>query len=442
MSQTLYIKSGSIRVPIFRSSTHLKGKRYSSYVIRWRDLSGLSRVLKRAKLSVAKAEAQRIADDLASGRPQCTLSNAEVASYIAASNHLRYSSKPIELVAGEYAEAMAIAPDVALPELARFWVAHRPKAVIDLATADLVEKFLLTKREQGVSERWIGTLSSQLGRFANDISGRASELTADRVQAWYLRLCDIKRDGTPGPLLKPVSRNNYLAAVQNLFSLPALRSHPERQAILDLQPIKEGEAENKIWKPAEFRNLLETALLPYRVHSKRTRREEVRSHAHLIPVLVLGGFCKLRSSEIMRVEWDRLDLDHSRLILRKGQTKTERWRVVPLPDCAVAWLRVIGVKTGKVWLWGDSKFSKDLRGLARRCELKWRENALRNSACTFDEMLNPDTARVAREAGNSPAVLESNYLAVQNITRADAEAWFAILPPKSGSKIVPISCPK
>jgi len=165
-----------------------------------------------------------------------------------------------------------------------------------------------------------------------------------------------------------------------------------------------------LWTPAEFRLLLDAA------------------PASILPVLVLGGFCKIRTSEIRRTKWEQLRLDDGQLILLTGQTKTQRARVVPLPGCAVAWLRVAQKPSGLVWPHCYSTLYKQLAALCGELGLVWRQNALRKSACTYDELSAPGLERNSREAGNSPGILELNYLSVDMATRGDARKWFNLFP--------------
>lgn len=79
-----------------------------------------------------------------------------------------------------------------------------------------------------------------------------------------------------------------------------------------------------------------------------------------------------------------------------------------------------------------------LRKLAARCEFKWRPNALRKSANTYAVLLDPDYARVAREAGNSPKMLRDYYAAVTVATKPDAEQWFASEPEGTERTIIPL----
>lgn len=419
--KSLTIRNGSVRVRIFTSRTTIAGKLYTRYEVRWTDHHGRRHRLKRSRLTEAKKEATRLAEDLARGHHHAELTLADLASFRAAIVNLYGCGKTLELATAEYASAIRkireSRPGQSLPtfdELAQHWIDTRQQDIGTLTVADAKARLLEAKTQQGVSARWLGALRSQLNRFAADHPGQIRHLTAAAVRQWCYALP-----------VGPRARNNHLAAVKLLFNLGELRTHRERQSILDIPAISVSETVNALWTPEEFRRLLHAA------------------PAHLLPVLVLGGFAKLRSSEIMRIEAENLKLSESRLMLRAGQTKTKRWRIVPLPDCAVAWLQSGNLAaSGKLWPWGSQKFNADLRKLATACGLEWRPNALRNSAITYDQINNPDVARVAREAGNSAGVVETEYFALHGVTKATAAEWFTIHPPKQSRVIVPLAVQK
>ena len=408
------IRSGSVRVRLFLS----RSGKYERHEIRWTDHHGQPHRLKRSHKPDALREARRIADDLARGHHHAELSLADLASFRLARQHLYGTGRTIEQACGEYANTVRLLKSQilkseipSLPDIARAFLRQSAIRNPQSSIPQAVAAFLLAKQQQGISARWHATLRSQLERFAADHPSDTACLTAPAVQRWFLTL----------PGLSARSRNNHLAAVQSLFHAPELRHHPERQSVLDLQPCATAPADNALWTPEEFRQLLHAA------------------PPHLLPVLVLGGFGKLRASEIMRLDWSAVRLHEQRLLLRAGQTKTRRTRIVPLPPCAVAWLRTVAQPHGPLWPHGTCKFNADLRALAAACRLQWRPNALRNSAVTYDQILRPDLARVAREAGNSPKVLETEYLALDGITRRTARAWFAIVPPRTTAKILKLA---
>lgn len=417
MPKGLVIRSGSVRVRIFAS----RSGKYLRHEIRWTDHHGRRRRQKISNATAARREAQRIADDLARGHHHSELTLADLASFRAAIVNLYGCGKTLELATAEYAGVVRklreARPGQLMPsfeELATFWLENQNTTLATLTVTAAVEQLLQVKTAQGISARWHGALKSQLRRFSRAHPVQMSALKAADVRQWAYALP-----------VGPRARNNHLAAVKLLFNLGELRAHRERQAVLDIPTITIEAPANALWTPGEFTRLLNAA------------------PAHLLPVLVLGGFGKLRSSEIMRIEIANLKLKEKRVLLHAGQTKTRRWRIVPLPACAVAWLRHAGLKAnGRLWPWGTQKFNADLRALATACGLEWRPNALRNSAITYDQICRPDVARVAREAGNSASVVETEYLALNGITRATAKAWFRILPPRQKRVIVPMAVAK
>lgn len=70
--------------------------------------------------------------------------------------------------------------------------------------------------------------------------------------------------------------------------------------------------------------------------------------------------------------------------------------------------------------------------------LNWRPNALRKSGQLYDTLLDADYDRVSREAGNSPKMMRRHYVDPTLATKADAEEWFAIQPPKTKRVIIPL----
>jgi hypothetical protein len=435
MPKTITIHHGrNVTVKIFRTASKHVAKdgtlrTYTSHVVRWTDLDGIPRELKRNKLADARREGEAKAEQIAKGSPTTELSQADVASFKAAVGNLYGTGKRIEVVTADFAEGHKLAPDKSHAELARFYAEHQPRTALDLTVPVAVKQLLAKKKTKGASARWLGTLESQLNAFAEKFPGAIVQVTAEQIEDWVLSL-----------KVKAVTRNNYLAAVQSLYSLPALAHAPHRESILAIEPSAEDEAAKvpdatQRWTPEEFRLLLDTALQPFTVHNKRTRKDELRSHRHLLPVLVLGGFCKMRSeSEVLRADWKHVEFA-DRQIYANGKTGE---RLATLTRNAVPWLKLSAQKAGPIWPWGENKLHRDLRALARRCNLTWRANALRKSATTYAMKLNPDAGEVSDDAGNSPAVMRKYYLRLGGITKAMARQWFGILPPKNSRVIVPL----
>jgi len=63
-----------------------------------------------------------------------------------------------------------------------------------------------------------------------------------------------------------------------------------------------------------------------------------------------------------------------------------------------------------------------------------KTNGLRHAFCSFHFALNANENLTAQQAGNSPAMIHAHYKGLA--TKAEAEKWFAVLPPKSAKNII------
>jgi integrase len=100
---------------------------------------------------------------------------------------------------------------------------------------------------------------------------------------------------------------------------------PRDHAVMDdVEATAEADFEIEIFKPEELRLLLK--------------------HAHncLVPVLAMGAFTGLRTSEIERLDWQDVKFDAKCVVVQKGKVRTKRGRarrIVPMPPNLAAWLK-------------------------------------------------------------------------------------------------------
>lgn len=391
---------------------------------RYRLHDGRLRKVRRATLAEARKEAEHIAENLARGHHQSELSLTDLASFRAGVINLFGTGKTLELATAEYAEVYKLLlsslsasrgegrGEVALPsllDLARAWLDARrcDDSCLTLPIGGIVETFIAQLKTRGLSARHQEDLRARLRKYALDNPAPTAQHTAATVQAWVLGLEVAAR-----------TRNNYLAAVQTLFADAIMASHPHAPAIRLIKPSVLGTVRKVIWTPAEMSSLLTNA---------------ARFDAPLVPLLALGGFAKLRASEAIAMQAADLRLDDSQAILQTGKTGS---RIVPLPENCVAWLRSYAPKDGPLWSMSVDAYNAHCRAIAKRCELTWRPNALRKSAQLYAILLDPDYARVSREAGNSPKMMRAHYVDPNLATKADAEKWFAILPAATQNRVI------
>jgi integrase len=255
--------------------------------------------------------------------------------------------------------------------------------------ADAVKRFLATKRAANRRLRTVRDLELRLGKFARSFTLPLGRLTPEMIAAWL-----------DGLRIGPRTRNNYRAALTNFFASVGLRA-------LVTVPKAKTRAAKAIWTPAEMRLLLEGA------------------NDRLLPVLILGGFCGLRTeSEIERLRWEEVDIEH-RVIHVSDENKTEEARLAPIPDNAADWLEPWNEARGPVTDFRSGRIGEALSRLAKRVGLgRWRHNALRHSFGTYRTAVTEDVAKVSLEMGNSPAEVMRSYRRPR--TKQIGEEWFAI----------------
>ena len=159
------------------------------------------------------------------------------------------------------------------------------------------------------------------------------------------------------------------------------------------------------------------------------------SRPDLLPQLVIGAFCGLRTAEIMRLDWAQVNLQRRFVEVKAAKAKTASRRLVPLCDAAIAWLTPHAKPEGGLSYYSEeNKFCSSIVAevnMARRAaglaaSFKWKKNGLRHSFCSFRLAETHDAAKTALEAGNSPAMIFKHYREL--VTDTEAKAWFAIAP--------------
>lgn len=153
--------------------------------------------------------------------------------------------------------------------------------------------------------------------------------------------------------------------------------------------------------------------------------------------VVLGLFGGIRTEEIKRLTWDavRLDEEHPFVVIGAEIAKKRRIRNVPLPECAVAWLRrwQRGEKVTRSEHHND--YQKRFLKLAAKAEIRWDANAMRHSFGSYHYAQYGNSIETARILGHKSddTVLFSHYRALT--TKEQGTAYFSIFPKYKGRVI-------
>lgn len=293
-----------------------------------------------------------------------------------------------------------------------------------MSVAEGTEAFLAYKQSR-VGTRQLDDLRSRLRRFAETFGTRAvRSITTAEVEEWLESLRSRKslNEVTVRPLLAPLSRNHYRAALHSFFAYgtaPA-RGWCERNPLTDLEPERVEKKDPEAYSPEDAAKLIQTAL---------------DSKPELVPVLALCLFCGLRPSEAQQIDLGKLTRD-TREFRTSGKTGP---RMVPLTEAARAWLAAQKRTKGKAWKleMGDfRKFYSLLQEVSELAGVKQIFDGHRHSFISYRTAEIRDVARVADECGNSVPTIKKHYR--QIVTSEAAEKFFAIRPEMKADNVTQI----
>ena len=304
-------------------------------------------------------------------------------------------------------------PDL-LVEAALFYQARKAN-VVAMPAVDAVEQLLAEKAQDGLSFVHLKDLRLRLACFTNKFGVvNVGDLDAPAIDAW-LRGLDVGKR----------SRINYRRVVVGFLKFCERRGWLAR-GVIDAKAITTPKVKSTgtiaIFSPEQLQTLLG------------------HSCDKLRPYFILGGLCGLRTAETLRLDWRDIDFKRNTVTISAQNAKTASRRIVPLCEAARQWLLPLRRESGKVLNYHH--VSKETDRLLEKINktaktpLDWSNNALRHSYISYRTSAVQDVAKVALEAGNSPAMIFKNYREL--VTDEAAAAWFNVKPATPAENIVPL----
>src|SRR5210317_1264334 len=204
------VKFGSAVVPIYRSQSGARTRYTISY---HRDGQRIRQVF--ASLDAAKKEAKLVAQRIQAGMQHVTdLKPHERDAFVAATGYLEDLDMPLVSAVQEYIRARKVLGEVPLVAAAEEFSRRNRGVKLGVKVGEVVEELLEAKRQDGMSERYILQLQSNLRRFAKDFDMPITHVQRDQIDDW-LR----------ARKLKARSRNSLLTTIRVLFSFARKRSY-------------------------------------------------------------------------------------------------------------------------------------------------------------------------------------------------------------------------
>ena len=393
------VQDGFANVKIYQC---VNNKDYLTYMVTW-WAEGKRNRRAIADLTEAKREARRIARDLADGRASMVSISTKELSYF----------KDLE-------KKMGGAP---LSEAVNLWLQTSENKLPKITVNEIVKEMLNIKlNDTFIEKRHKQTLQVRWGKFEKAFDGRViSSIKAKELDSFLAN-----------PEWQPRTRQHYRGAVSMIFDYAKRKDYlePDKDHQAEkTETIRVNEARLESWSVEDMTLILKHA-------TKRT-----------IPWLVLGAFAGVRSAEIERMSWEDIDWS-SNLILIKGKlvggskSRANNDRAIAMTANVKAWLSPFRTYKGNILKsLGVGDINKDIYNAINEVTHKiqkekplftWKQNANRHSFATYYLAMTGDASTTALAMGNSPTMMLRRYKSIQvegkTVTRAMAEAYFAILP--------------
>jgi len=299
-------------------------------------------------------------------------------------------------------ECRAKLQGVPLMVAVNFYLAHHGgAATISRPIAEVRDAFLADIKKQGNSDRDIENVTSHLKMFCEAVSMPMSAVKATDIDTFL-----------QGKECSNRTRKNIRGSLCRFWAWARAKGHLDKavdNAALQSSDYKPERAESPgIFAPAQLAALLEHI-------------DEV-----WLPYLAISAWTGIRQAELRRLHWESINLPEKIIVLGAKDTKTNRRRVVHMPDNLVKWLTSIEAdkRTGPIC--PSKKPNQATSQAAAAAGVRWTHNGLRHSYISYQMALLRDAAKVAEQCGNSPAEIQSSYKA--NTTESEAKKWFAIEP--------------
>jgi len=447
------IKAGGNTIRILRSDVRIKKnlaedtsnanstpkiESYESYIVE--HYEGSKRVRERRKtLNAARLRADEIKTKLLNQDVESLrLTGQDRRTYLAVMDNLRacgvapeHATKdfadafkefaPFNLTVLEAAQTFAKALNrlngVPLETAIAFFERHGRKVVTARKVPEIVQELVAAKQADHKGAYHIRDLETRLGRFAEAFPGDILGVTNTQIDEWLRNLRSRAKHlrSNQSSEITGKTRNNYRNAIVQLFNFARNKGYLPNDLSTAAEPttrVKEAPAENQIFTPEGMAKLLESV------------------PPQLIPSLAIKAFSGVRTEEMSKIEWEMIRFEQDCVLLPAKITKLSQRRTIALKPNLKAWLEPFKSCTGRIcarWSTSQAVFQAWKR-YADKIEIEIGDNRFRNSFISFRLAETHDIQRVALESGNSPAVIQREYLELA--PPGDAEKWFAIMPSK------------
>lgn len=267
----------------------------------------------------------------------------------------------------------------------------------------VANEFIVSRNAAGLRPRYLKTLRASIHHF---LLSRREKPIADVTPA------EIQEYISSNGWL-PSTMRSYLVDVRTLFAFAMKRKYVTENPAMAVDLPRVDEKPPGIVTPAQAGAILDACI----------------DHApDILPVVALTLFGGLRRSEAEQLEWEEIG---EFVEVKAAKAKTRQRRLIPISPQLRTWLDTARAVGGKL---PSLNYADKLKLVLDKTKLRaeWPQNGLRHSFASYHFAKYHNENDTAQRMGNSPQMVFAHYR--EMVRPADADAFFAILPPSDAVK--------
>jgi integrase len=277
-----------------------------------------------------------------------------------------------------------------------------------ISVSALIDEYLAGQKRLNRSQAHIYDLRQRFSRFKETFGDRPLRtVTTNEIDAW---LHDLD--------LSAQSVNNYRSRIAALFSYGLKREYVERNPVSSVDKIKLIDEAPQIFAPEQIQNLLDSA------------------PADLLPCLALCSFAGLRTAEMLRMEWDAIDLPRSLVNVSASNSKTANRRLIEIAPNLAEWLLPYAARSGKIYPYSQRWYHHNVDLLRKAVGLaEWPSNGLRHSFASYHLAKHRNAPLLALEMGHTtPRMIFDHYREL--VAPEEADSFWNVRPQSSMENVI------
>jgi integrase len=298
---------------------------------------------------------------------------------------------------------------VSLSTAVEYYLAHHDIRSKSLPVAQACQRFITDssrRLENGeIGQRHHEHLVKSLRKFNAEFAQRQiCDLSSNDIETWLNCL----------PLAAE-SKNSHRRSIYRLFWQAKKWGLVKENPVTEIEILTDRRVKAKlpgILSLEQAAKLLETA--PQSV----------------LPVVAIGLFAGLRSSEINQLRWEDVRWEKRVIDCSAKITKTASRRLVEMSDNLLEWLAPYRNATGKIFQYGCAQQIREVTAAGRASGIaKWPQNALRHSFGSNHLAMYENAPKTALQMGHENGETKTLLAHYTNArTKEEAKAYWNIRP--------------